>query len=385
MGKTGKKPKDFIRYILVVIILLFINSTPVSAQSMIKNSTDSLGEIDYDEIQTVINDVLQSDHKLNFGDYVMSLVNGEKKFSLEQIGNDIKDAVYNEIHGNLHTFTGLISIAVIAAVFTNFSYAFQSTQIAETGFYVAYLLLFSVLTASFIAAANLATNTISSILEFMKALVPAYFLSVAFVSSAGTSMVFYQVALFLITFVDILLLRVIIPLINIYLVIAMANNLSKDDMLSKLTDLISTVISWSLKTLLGLVIGFNAIQGLILPVADSIKRSALTKIAGAIPGVGGVFGSVAESVIGAGVLLKNAIGVAGVIVIITICMVPIMKLAVTTLIYRVSGAAVQPISDKRMLKCISASADASLLLLQTVLTSAILFLLTITIVAATTT
>lgn len=385
MDRTGKKPKHVLRYIIIFLIFFSFDQTRVSAQTDVKDTAGSMTEINYDEIQTVINDVLQSDNKLSFQDYVMSLVSGEKKFSVEQIGKDLKDTVFNEIHDNIETFTGLISIAVIAAVFTNFSYAFQSTQIAETGFYVAYLLLFSVLTASFIAAANLASNTISSILEFMKALVPAYFLSVAFASSAGTSMVFYQVALFLITFVDVLLIRVIIPLINIYLVISMANNLSKDDMLSKLTDLISTVIGWSLKTLLGLVIGFNAIQGLILPVADNIKRSALTKIAGAIPGVGGVFGSVAESVIGAGVLLKNAIGVAGVIVIITICAIPIIKLAVTTLIYRVSGAAVQPISDKRMLKCVTASADASLLLLQTVLTSAVLFLLTITIVAATTT
>ncbi len=385
MDRTGKKPKHVLRYIIIFLIFFSFDQTRVSAQTDVKDTAGSMTEINYDEIQTVINDVLQSDNKLSFQDYVMSLISGEKKFSVEQIGKDLKDTVFNEIHDNIETFTGLISIAVIAAVFTNFSYAFQSTQIAETGFYVAYLLLFSVLTASFIAAANLASNTISSILEFMKALVPAYFLSVAFASSAGTSMVFYQVALFLITFVDVLLIRVIIPLINIYLVISMANNLSKDDMLSKLTDLISTVIGWSLKTLLGLVIGFNAIQGLILPVADNIKRSALTKIAGAIPGVGGVFGSVAESVIGAGVLLKNAIGVAGVIVIITICAIPIIKLAVTTLIYRVSGAAVQPISDKRMLKCVTASADASLLLLQTVLTSAVLFLLTITIVAATTT
>lgn len=385
MAKTGRKQKYMKKYIIIFFILLFFNQTKVLAQSDLKDNTGNMAEINYDEIQTVINEVLQSDKKLGFQDYVMSLVKGERTFSLNQISKDLKDTVSNEIRGNLETFTGLISIAVIAAVFTNFSYAFQSTQIAETGFYVAYLLLFSVLTASFIAAATLASNTISAILEFMKALVPAYFLSVAFASSAGTSMVFYQVALFLITFVDVLLVRVIIPLINIFLVISMANNLSKDDMLSKLTELISTVIGWSLKTLLGFVIGFNAIQGLILPVADNIKRSALTKIAGAIPGVGGVFGSVAESVIGAGVLLKNAIGVAGVIVIIAICAIPVIKLAVTTLIYRVSQAAVQPISDKRMLKCITASADASLLLLQTVLTSAVLFLLTITIVAATTT
>ena len=370
--------------ILLIILFLLISKEKVYASAVI-NGENLDSDFDYNEIQQVIDDVLSSDNNINFEDYVTSLVTGERKFSIKQIGQDIQDAIVKEIRSNTGILTSLISIAIIAAVFTNFSYAFQNTQVAETGFYVAYLLLFSVLTASFISAATLAANTISAVLNFMKALVPAYFLSVAFVSSAGTSMVYYQVTLFLITFVDVLLIKLIIPMINIYLIVSMANNLSKEDLLSKLADLLSIVIKWLLKTLLGLVVGFNTIQGLILPVSDSIKKSALLKLAGAIPGVGDVLGSVTEGVFGAGILLKNAIGVAGVIVILVICALPILKLAITTLIYRVSSAAVQPISDKRMLNCVTASADAAALLLQTVLVGAVLFLLTITIIAATTT
>lgn len=369
---------------LLIIFFLFTSKEKVYASAEITGQNlDS--DFDYNEIQQVIDDVLSSDNNINFEEYVTSLVTGEKKFSLKQIGQDIQDAIVKEIRSNTGILRSLISIAVIAAVFTNFSYAFQNTQVAETGFYVAYLLLFSVLTASFISAATLAANTITAVLSFMKALIPAYFLSVAFVSSAGTSMVYYQVTLFLITFVDVLLVKLIIPMINIYLIISMANNLSKEDLLSKLADLLSIVIRWMLKTLLGLVVGFNTIQGLILPVSDNIKKSALLKLAGAIPGVGDVLGSVTQGVFGAGILLKNAIGVAGVIVILIICALPILKLAITTLIYRVSSAAVQPISDKRMLNCVTASADAAALLLQTVLVGAVLFLLTITIIAATTT
>ncbi len=368
-------------FLLIIFLLLFLKEKVYANEA----DGDSNPDFDYNEIQQVIDDVLASEEKINFEEYVTQLITGEKKFSLQQIGNDIKDAVINEVKANIGTLTSLISIAVIAAVFTNFSYAFQNTQVAETGFYVAYLLLFSVLTASFVSAATLASNTISAVLDFMKALVPAYFLSVAFVSSAGTSMVYYQAALVLITFVDVLLIKLIIPMINIYLIVSMANNLSKEDLLSKLAELLSIVIKWLLKTMVGFVVGFNTIQGLILPVADSIKKSTLLKVAGAIPGVGDVLGSVTESVYGAGVLLKNAIGVAGVMVIIIICVLPIIKLAVTALIYRVSSAAVQPISDKRMLNCVIASADAAALLLQTVLVGAVLFLLTITIVAATTT
>ncbi|MDF2590200.1 MAG: hypothetical protein K0S41_4041, partial [Anaerocolumna sp.] len=167
--------------------------------------------------------------------------------------------------------------------------------------------------------------------------------------------------------------------------VSMANNITKEDFLSKLTELLSQIVKWLLKSLLALVVGFNTIQGLILPVADHIKKSTLLKAAGAIPGVGDVLGTVTESVIGAGILLKNAIGVAGVVVIIIVCAIPVLKLTVTTLIYRVSSAAVQPISDKRMLNCVVASAEASTLLLQTILVGGVLFLLTITIIAASTT
>ena len=132
------------------------------------------------------------------------------------------------------------------------------------------------------------------------------------------------------------------------------------------------------------VIGFQAIQGLIVPVADQVKRSTVFKASSALPGVGNAIGSVAETVIGAGILLKNAIGVAGLVVIIVICSIPMVQLTVVTLIYRFSSAALQPISDKRIIECISASAKSAEMLLQCVLVGAILFLLTITIVAIST-
>lgn len=375
--------KKLFLYMLLLLMLMAVPETKVYAAA--DNTSAGGVDIDFSQIQSVVDEALSANNKFDFMDYVNDLVTGRRSFSISGILDDLKHAVSNEVKNNINTFTGLISIAVIAAVFTNFSYAFQNMQVADTGFYVAYLLLFSILTGSFITASSMAAETLSSLLELMKALVPSYFMAVAFCTGPGTSMVYYQVTLVLITFVDILLIKIIIPLINIYLVISMANNLSKEDLLSKLTELLETLMSWGLKTLVGVVVGFNAVQGLITPVSDKMKKSLLFKAAEAIPGVGDIFGGVAESVLGAGVLLKNAIGVAGIVVIITLCAMPVIKLAVMTLIYKVSSAAVQPISDKRMLKCISASADACMFLLQTVIVGAVLFIITITIVAATTT
>lgn len=362
-----------------LIIFLYLNST-----SRVYAANDLNGDIDYDDIQQVIDNILEQEEAINFGEYVGKLISGEEAFSISGIGNKVVQSVSDEIKSHVTTFGRLISIALIAAIFTNLSMTFKYHQVSETGYYVTYLLLFGLLVSSFISASIIASTVIGRILDFMKALVPAYFMSVAFSSGSMSSFAFYKVALMVITLVDYVIIKVVIPLVNFYLIIVLANNLSKEDMLSKLAGLIETIIKWMLRSLLAAVIGFQAIQGLIVPVADQVKRSTVFKASAALPGVGPAIGSVAETVIGAGVLLKNAIGVAGLVVIIIICSVPIIQLIVVTLIYKFSGAALQPISDKRIIECISATAKSAELLLQCVIVGAILFLLSITIVAIST-
>ncbi len=364
---------------VLIFMLFYINGT-----STVYASDNLYDDINYTEIQEVIDNIMEREDTMDFGDYVDKLISGEEAFSLSGVGKKLIESVKGEIKSHATTFGRLISIALIAAIFTNLSMAFKYHQVSETGYYVTYLLLFGLLISSFISASNIASTVIGEVLDFMKALVPAYFMSVALSSGSMSSFAFYKVALMLITLVDVIIIKAVIPLVNFYLIIILANNLSKEDMLSKLAGLIETVIKWTLRSLLAAVIGFQAIQGLIVPVADQVKRSVVFKASSALPGVGNTIGSVAETVIGSGMLLKNAIGVAGLIVIIIICSIPIIQLVVVTLIYKFSGAALQPISDKRIIECISATAKSAQMLLQCVVVGAILFLVSITIVAIST-
>ncbi|HHU74037.1 MAG TPA: stage III sporulation protein AF [Clostridiales bacterium] len=381
-GKFRGNIKLKYKFVFMVLIILIISM--ISVKKVKAASTGLSEDIDYGEIQDVIDDILDSGNDFNFGNYVEKLVNGEVKFSITEILNQLLESIKGELKANLSTLGRLISIALIAAVFTNLTVAFKNNSVSETGYYITYLMLFSLLITTFINASRIASSVIGSILDFMKALVPAYFLSIGFCTGSATSLIYHEVALMLITLVDILIIKVVIPMINFYLVISLANNMSKEDMLSKLAGLFATAIDWMLKSLLAAVVGFHTIQGLILPVADRVKKSALLKASEAIPGVGNAIGGVAETILGASILLKNAIGVAGLVVIITICAVPLLKLLVINVVFRVGGATLQPISDKRIIECISASAKSSGMLLQTVLVGAVLFLLSITIAAVTT-
>lgn len=382
--------------IITIILLLLLNSTSVSANDKMlheeqDNEDTSTGDyltyyedFDYADIQSAIDNVLVSKGSFDFKDYVGKLISSGEGISAKGAIGDLFTAFGKEFDANRSALFKLIMIAIVAAVFTNFTNVFNNNQVGETSFYITYLLLFTTITGTFATATAVASGAISAVLSFMKALIPTYFMSIAFCSTKATTLVFYEGALVLITIVDVVLVRVMIPLVNIYMVITLVNNLAKEDFLSKLAELLESIIKWSMRTLFIAVVGFNTIQGLIVPASNSLKKSLAIKFTKAIPGIGNSLNSVAETVMGAGTLIKNAIGVTGLVVIILICVIPLIKLIITMLIYKVGVAIVQPISDKRVITCISGAANAAGLLVYVVSIAAVLFMVTIAILAATT-
>ena len=105
-----------------------------------------------------------------------------------------------------------------------------------------------------------------------------------------------------------------------------------------------------------MVVGFHVVQGLLLPYADSLKNGAAQKLVGMIPGIGQGAAAAAQMILGSGVLLKNAVGMAGAVVVFLILAVPMLKLLVLMLFYQCAAAILEPICDKRIISCISAAA-----------------------------
>ena len=64
-------------------------------------------------------------------------------------------------------------------------------------------------------------------------------------------------------------------------------------------------------------------------------KTAKTVVSSAIPVVGKILGDAVDTVLGCGIVLKNAVGIVGVVIIIGICLGPILKLALTMISYKI--------------------------------------------------
>lgn len=71
-------------------------------------------------------------------------------------------------------------------------------------------------------------------------------------------------------------------------------------------------------------------------------------VSSAIPVVGKILGDAVDTVLGCGIILKNAVGLVGVIIVLGICIVPIIKLATLTFAYKLLAGITQPIADEKI-------------------------------------
>ena len=386
---SGKKGR-FLFTILLVLIVFGLGTKIVNAkedpetdilQDEIQDAL--LAEFDFNEIEENL-DRMFPQEKISFSDVFSALMSGNMAETIRIFLRFLTDQISYEFDYNRRSLVYVLMTALTAAVFSNFAGAFKSRQISDISFYIMYMLLITLCLTSFRISAEGLEDRLSALVDFMRVLCPSYFLAVAFGSGSVTSLFFYNVILFLIYVVELVIVRFLLPVVNIYIMVRVLGNLTGEDFLSEFADLIRKAVSWILKTLLICVVSVNVVQGLLAPAIDAVKRSALTRTAEALPWVGNAVGGVAEVVLGTAVLIKNGIGMAGAVITIAICAVPSLQMLIMAFMYKLAAALVQPVSDKRITTCISGISEGYEIMVKVIFTSGLLFMITIAIVAAST-
>lgn len=339
-----------------------------------------LDRLEFSEIQDSVDEILGENFQ--FRDTVSELIRGGQPFTPETFLEAVLEQFRESWRTEKNLLFSILVLGIAAALLSNFSNIFRNQQIAEVSFEITYMLLFLLLLKVFTGAAQITAVVLNGIREFMQALVPAFFLSVTMASGGATALVFYQFLLSLIYLLEWLMERSMLPLIQVHVILVFINHLTKEEYLSQLSELVTKAAGWVLKSILALVVGFNAIQGLLAPAIDALKTTAFSRAAQMIPGIGNIAGSVTDVILGSAVLIKNGIGVAALVVLAILCLTPLVKLGVLILLLKVAAALLQPVSDKRMVGCVDGVGEGVRLLFQVVFTTAVLFMLTIVVVTA---
>lgn len=323
-----------------------------------------------------------SGDSFSFSEAFQSLLRGELPLTVRTLPQTIAKLFLSELERQKTMALQILVIVLASAVFSNFIRVFQSSQIADISFYMMYLLISGLLIRSFAEMSRMVTETGNQLNSFMKILLPSYLATVVFSAGSVSALGFYEVTLFGINLIQGLVIRMVLPLINFYLVLLLLNQMSEEDSFSALAELLETGIGWILKTVTGLVVGLQAVQCLIAPSVDSLKNTALQRLAKAVPGIGSLLDSAAETVAASALVVKNAAGVAGMLALAAICLLPLVKLTASILMFRFLCAVIQPVTEKRMVEGIASISRSAVLLLKILVMNVSVFIISIAMVTA---
>ena len=339
-------------------------------------------ELHFGEIERVLEQIMGNSP--GFEKMVGEVLSGEGIVRPFQWISILKDTLMEQLKTHGQSVGYLCVLIVSAAVLTVIARAFRNKQISDMGFYMIFLLLFLILMKSFGICYELTASVILDLTDFMKVLMPAYLTAAAIGGYSASAVVYYEEFLILIFYLHKFVTAFLLPAIKAYVLIGMLGCLGKEERLSKGREGLKKLILFLLKAMIGGVAGIQMIQGMITPAIDEMKHTVVSKGISSLGSIGNVAQNVTDVILGAGGLLKNGIGAAASVLLVSICLLPVVKIAGYVVFYQVLAAAAEPISDRRLVQTLGQAGEGMELLVKLLFIVCAIFLLTIAVVCAAT-
>lgn len=318
-----------------------------------------------------------------FMELLQKLLAGDVNGACMDMLAGVKAALLSSISENQEYLIALLSVAVLAAFFTNLTSAFGGGLLGEQGFYVSFVLIFTLAIKAFGVFFSVAEDVVRQILEVMQLLVPTYIVSVTGAAGSITGTAAYELICLVLTCIQYGVLYIMFPLLQTFFLFQFINQLNEEQYFTRWIALIKDLIGWGLKMITVFVVGMHLLKGMITPVLDSVKVGMVQKGINAIPG-GSFVAAFTGVFLGCSILIKNSIGVAGILILLGIVAVPFVQMGVMVVSYYVLAALLEPILDKRLIKAMSGMAEAATLTFRTAFTSVVLLIVSIAMIASCT-
>ncbi len=199
-----------------------------------------------------------------------------------------------------------------------------------------------------------ATETVSQLSEYGKLLIPVLTAALAAQGGSVTSAALYTATITFDAVLSSLISGLLVPMVYIYLVFSIVCAALGNDMMKKLRELIKSVMTWTLKTVLYVFTAYIGITGVVSGATDqsAVKAAKLT-ISGMVPVVGGILSDVSESVLVGASVVKNAAGISGLLVVIAITVAPFMQIGLQYLSLKLTAALCAIFSDSKISALVS--------------------------------
>ncbi|MFD2672762.1 stage III sporulation protein AE [Marinicrinis sediminis] len=315
---------------------------------------------------------------------LMDILTGrEEGFSVREVMHALLRYFFHELIYNGKLLITIVLITVFSILLETIQSAFERKSVSKVAYAVSYLVLMIIAMNSFSVAIGYAKSAISSMIHFMVAMVPLLLTLLASMGNLVTVSVLHPLIVFMIHTIGTLIYTTVFPLLFISAVIHLVSSMTDRYKLTQLANLFRHIGIGLLGVMLTAFLGVISVQGATSSTTDGVTIRTAKYITGNfVPVVGRMFSDASDTVIGASLLIKNSIGLVGVLILFMLCAFPALKILALALIYNVSAAVLQPLGSTPISQCLSTIGKSLIYVFAALAAVGFMFFLAVTILIA---
>lgn len=366
--------------IILIFILILIIPTKVLAETKeeIMSSTQEKFNISgfINQAQEYTGDFFEN---MDLSDIFNQAVQG--KVNNQTIYKKIIKILGNEVSSNIKILISILVIIVIHGILKSITDSLENSNVSQIIYFVQYILIVTLIMSNFTEIIKLIKETANNLVGFINLLMPLLLTLMVYTGNITTSSVLEPIVLFISNFIGNIIVDALIPIVLIIVVFSIISKISDRVQVEKISKFLKSGVVWFLGIVLTIFVGVVSLEGTLSSSVDGVTaKTAKAVVSSVIPVVGKVLGDVVDSVLGCGVILKNAVGVVGVIVIIGICILPVLKIATLSIMYSLASAVVQPVADDKIVKLLDEMSGVFKLLLAILCSLSVMLIIGVTLV-----
>ncbi len=378
MKKKDKKLLRKRRSVFIIVFIIFISSffgsftidgyvlnTPIVMAESEEDSIEEelqieideqLGDLDFSDLETYIDGLESSVKEMFSGGFtakVESLINGEYI-----TGDSFLSSVFSLLWDGLLDFlpiiASIIAISILGGMVGNLKPNTGGKSIGNVVHFVTYGVVIVFLGTTLVELIALTSRTLTSLKSLMDMIFPVL-LTLLTAVGGSVSVGLYQPAIALLGNIFISLITYfLMPLFIFSIVFSIVGNLSNNVKLDKFVSFLQGTFKWSIGLLFTLFLGFITIQGISASAVDGLSiRTAKYTIKSYVPIVGGYVSDGLSIIMASSMLIKNAVGTAGLLLILFSVISPVISLILFMLSLRFMAGIIEPIGDKKTANFVS--------------------------------
>ncbi|GAA0346039.1 stage III sporulation protein AE [Bacillus carboniphilus] len=386
--------------LLTVLLIQLIGLVWISSSALASNEKEVLeNEQDQPEMIEEQLDKLGIDELVQYWDHLVNeyggflpesqkgslveFIKGEKEFSIKEWFSAFLRFMFHELIVNGKLLGMLILLTVFSVFLQSLQNAFESGTVSKAAYAIVFMVLIILALNSFHVAIQYTKDTIETMIHFTLALIPILLALMATSGGIISAALFHPLIVFLMNTSGIFINAVVLPLLFLSAILSIVSTLSDQH---KVTQLAQLLRNWSIGLLgifMTVFLGVISVQGATAAVSDGVAiRTAKFLTGNFIPVIGRMFTDAADTVINASVLLKNTVGIVGVVLLLVIAAFPALKILIIAFIYKFAAALLQPLGGGPVIKCLDIISKSMIYIFASLAIVSFMFFLSVTIMIA---